>query len=176
VAGAGDAAGDGGTTGGTTTAGSGGDAGGTGGTGDSGGGYADGSGLPGCGSGDVTLSLVSDANEYAPGQRPELRLTVANVSGVDCSVDFGYESLTITVANSGDERVWSSDDCTTDPSSEPVAVPAGGSATYTVTWDRRHSTPGCDGAAPAAAPDTYLAEATLAGFPVEQVPFLLDEA
>ncbi|MDT0341713.1 hypothetical protein [Streptomyces litchfieldiae] len=141
-----------------------------------GGGGLDPAALSECVPAAVSLSLSSDANDYAPGEEPELLLTVENTSDTACRVDFGHEALTVTVADRADDQVWSSDDCPTGAGSIPAAVPANGTATHTVTWDRRHSTQDCDGGAgPEAAGGTYLAEAELAGHPVVQTPFSLDE-
>jgi hypothetical protein len=147
---------------------------GTGGT--SGGGEA--SGLPACGAGDVTLSLSSEQIEYGLDEEPELTFTVENVSGVSCAVDFGYGTLTVTVTDADAEPVWSSADCPEGAASAPTAVWAGGSATHTITWDRRYSTGDCESpdGPPAAAGASYLAEATLSGFSdVPQASFRLDD-
>jgi hypothetical protein len=154
-----------------------GDGGATGGSG-SGGVEGEGSGgeppvyeLADCGPDDVTLSLLSAADQYPLGEDPELNLTVDNVSGVSCRVDFGYGSLTVSIADAEDEEVWSSVECPAGSVSEPAAVPAGSSVTHTITWDRRHSTSDCDGpTGPEAAAGTYLAEATLSGFSEDEAP------
>ncbi|MGP3971137.1 hypothetical protein [Streptomyces sp. 6N223] len=170
---------------GTGDAGDSGDAGGgTGGSGGTasgggagGGGTDDAEGLAACAPGDVSLSLSSAENEYGLDEVPELVLTVENVSGVSCAVDFGYSALTVTITDAGAEQVWSSADCPDGAASLPTAVWADDSATYTIEWDRYHSTGDCDPArGPAAAAGTsYLAEATLSGFPdVPQAPFRLD--
>ncbi len=143
------------------------------GTGDDGNGAGPGSGagLPECTAGAVELSLRSDANAYAPGEEPEIRLTVENTGPASCRVDFGHETLTVTVANTADEQVWSSADCPAGLGSDPVAVPGGGSVEHVLTWDGQHSTADCDGTGPEAAADSYLAEAALADYPVVQTTF-----
>ncbi len=132
--------------------------------------------LPECGPDDVTLALSTDENEYALDEEPEIRLTVTSAAGASCRVDLGYGALTLTLTDAENEQVWSSADCPSGDASAPAAVPAGGSATHTLTWDRHHSTDDCaDPSGPAAAAGTYLAEAQLAGFSmVPQVPFSLD--
>jgi hypothetical protein len=162
----------GGATGGEGSTGSAGSA--TGGGGDPG----DVTGLPACGPGDVSLSLTSQENEYGLDEEPELLLTVENVSGVSCAVDFGYGALTVTITDADAEQVWSSADCPEEEPSLPVAVWAGGSATHTIAWDRRVSTGECGGEPGAAVPAgaNYLAEATLSGISdVPQAPFRLDD-
>ncbi|MEO3753346.1 hypothetical protein [Streptomyces sp. B6B3] len=177
----GDEGADGGSGGGSTggDGGTGEEDGATGGAGTAGGGGSGGesvTGLPECGQDDVTLALSTDENEYALDEKPEIRLTVTSAAGVSCRVDFGYGGLTITLTDAENEQVWSSAECPSGDASAPAAVPAGGSTTHTLTWDRRHSTDDCaDPSGPAAAAGTYLAEAQLAGFStVPQVPFSLD--
>lgn len=145
------------------------------GDGGSGDGGLDPAGVPVCEQSDVTLSLRSDANAYAPGEEPELRLTVQNSSGSACRVDFGHDALTLTLADAADERVWSSADCPQGADSAPEVIPGGRSATHPVTWDRRHSADDCDARGQAAESGTYLAEAELSGYPVVATSFRLDE-
>ncbi|MBL1068619.1 hypothetical protein [Streptomyces sp. 7-21] len=155
--------------------GSGDGAGGSGSAGGTTGDYGDPAGLPGCGPDDVELSLRSDRNDYPIGEHPLLRLTVSNVSGSDCQVDFGTRTLTLTIANAQDERVWSSTACPEDPGSIPAAVPAGGSVQHTIEWNRRHTPSGCEGQGSPAAAGTYLVEAELGDLPVAQTSFRLDQ-
>ncbi|UCM89526.1 hypothetical protein [Streptomyces marincola] len=138
-------------------------------------GRADAAALPECTEEALSISLRSDANAYAPGEVPEVRLTVENAGPADCRVDFGHEALVVTIANAADEQVWSSADCPTGEASLPVAVPAGGSESFALVWDRRHSTADCDGDGREAAADSYLAEAALADYPVVQTTFRFDE-
>lgn len=131
--------------------------------------------LPSCVSEDVALSLRGTENEYPMGQEPELLLTAQNSSAGSCKLDLGSTALTVTVSDSADDLVWTSTTCPADAGSVFLAVPAGGAATHTVHWDRRHDTGDCDGrAGRLAAAGTYLAEAELAGFLVVQTTFRLD--
>lgn len=136
-------------------------------------------GLADCAPGAVTLSLRSTVNEYPPGEKPTLRLTAENTSGTACRLDMGHRELGVTVSDSADELVWDSATCPAGRASVPVAVAAGGTVTHAVEWNRRHSPADradCGGApGETAAPGTYLAEATLSGFPVAQTSFRLDQ-
>ncbi|KAB8163874.1 hypothetical protein FH609_019735 [Streptomyces sp. 3MP-14] len=146
-----------------------------GGNGESGGNGGGGGGVPDCDPSEVTLSLRSDANDYAPGQRPELRLTARNAGAASCQLDFGHQALMLTLADDEDNEVWSSADCPTVAAALPTVVSAGGTADHTVTWDLRHSVADCEqDQGPAASPGTYLAEAQLAGYPVAQTSFRLE--
>jgi hypothetical protein len=155
--------------GGTDTGGDTGDAGGTGG--------GDVAGLPDCAPGEqLRVSLRSEENSYSPDGEPVLRLTVTNDSASACKADFGHGALTVELST-GDERVWTSAHCPSGRASVLTAVPAGGGAGHAVEWDRRYSSGGdCDGPdQPSAPTGTYLAEARLAGFPLEQTTFRLEE-
>ncbi|MFX4294637.1 hypothetical protein [Streptomyces bohaiensis] len=124
----------------------------------------------------VTASLRSDANAYAPGEKPSIRLTVRNESGSPCRVDVGHEALTLRLATD-DENVWTSAHCPTGAGALQREVPAGGSANHVVEWDGRYSSrDACEGPAQPTAPTgTYLAEADLTGFDIIRTTFRMDE-
>ncbi|MCH0557828.1 hypothetical protein [Streptomyces sp. MUM 16J] len=133
------------------------------------------SALPDCTSGAVSLSLRSLHNTYSPDQTPAFDVTAKNTSSADCKVDLGPRNavLTITPAD-GDNAYWSSADCPKDARSLVFRVPAGGSITYTVKWDRKPSVPQCGtpsgGSAKAG---TYLLEGKAPGFRKMQASFVL---
>ncbi|KWT58869.1 hypothetical protein ADL21_27135 [Streptomyces albus subsp. albus] len=135
-----------------------------------------GSALPNCAQDDTKLKLRSLKNTYEPGEKPKFEVTVENTADSACKVDLGrgYAALTIT-ETSEDERVWSSGDCPPGSgSSAPVQVPAGGSVTRTVEWDRKPSTSEC--ATPQAepvGPGTYLVEAKVGGLAAVRTSFVL---
>ncbi|MFD5269068.1 hypothetical protein [Streptomyces sp. NPDC058335] len=179
--GSGDGAGSGGEdTGGAGSAGSGGSAAGTGaGTGGSGSGTTlpAGTTLPNCTASVVTLSLRSVRNTYSPDQTPTFRLTAQNSSGNDCKVDLGPRNAVLTITQAGvAQDYWSSADCPKGSASLLYRVPAGGSFTYTITWDRKPSAPEC-ATPPAgiAGAGTYLVEAKAPGFTKAQTSFVLDQ-
>lgn len=186
--GSGDGSGAGDTTGGTgSSGGSGGGAGGN-----SGGGGSDGAGsgtdggasgeqvpagsnLPNCTSEAVKLTVRSDRNKYEAGEKPTFELIARNSSGSDCKVDLGPEKAVVTITQAdGEDEIWSSDDCPQSAGSLTFRVPAEGSATYTVAWDRKYSAPNCatpsGGSAPAG---TYLVEAKAPGLAKAQTSFVL---
>ncbi|MEV4973446.1 hypothetical protein [Streptomyces scopuliridis] len=117
-----------------------------------------GSGLPNCPPSALTLRLTTTKVAYAPGEKPAFRLSATNTSGTTCKADFGPKAMVLTITNADDDEVWSSKDC---PKTGGVLyeVPAGGTITRTIEWDRRQSAPQC-ATPPAAAvgPGTYLVE------------------
>ncbi|WP_175408984.1 hypothetical protein [Streptomyces sp. TRM64462] len=182
AAGGGDQSGGAGGTGGGTGADGGGANGGTGGTGGSASGGSGGSGsgpgsasgsaeqvpansaLPNCAPGALQFTLSSSKVSYAPGEKPRFRLTARNTSATTCKTDLGPATAVLTISDDSDEEIWSSEDCPKSSGSVYVAVPAGGTATYTAEWDRRHSTTRCGTPSTrVAGPGTYLAEATVPG-------------
>jgi hypothetical protein len=133
--------------------------------------------LPDCAPGEQTkVSLSSEENAYSPEEEPTLTLTVENTSGSACKADFGHGALTVELSM-GDDRVWTSEHCPAGRASLLKAVPAGGTASHVIEWDRRYSSSeDCDGPdQPTAPTGTYFAEARLDGFPLEMTTFRLDE-
>ncbi|NJQ07513.1 hypothetical protein [Streptomyces lonarensis] len=124
----------------------------------------------------VTASLRSDANAYAPGEKPKIRLTVRNESGSPCRVDVGHEALTVRLTTD-DDNVWTSAHCPTGAGALLREVPAGDGVNHVVEWDGRYSSSdACEGPAQSTAPTgTYLAEASLDGFDVIRTTFRMDE-
>jgi hypothetical protein len=177
--------GDGDGSGSGTGAGSGGSAGGTEAGGAAGGGAGGGgisgeqvpasSTLPNCTASAVKLTVSSVHNTYAPEQTPTLRLTARNTSAGDCKVDLGPRNAVLTITQTGeDDDFWASDDCPKGAGSVLFRVPAEGSATYTVKWDREPSAPHCaTPKAGKASAGTYLVEAKAAGFEEAQTSFVL---
>ncbi|WP_156206733.1 hypothetical protein [Streptomyces lycii] len=184
--GGGNPGGSGGVDGGTDAGGGGegGSSGGSGGSGGGGGGSGGGgewngipvgTSLPRCGPGSVELKLHSVENTYAPGEKPEIELTAENSSGQDCKVDFGAPSAVLTITSAeGDDPVWASDDCLRDSAGILLRVPAGGTARYTLEWDREPSAPEC--ATPSdrsVKAGTYLVEAEADGLKTAKTSFVL---
>ncbi|MCK1798274.1 hypothetical protein MTQ01_20040 [Streptomyces sp. XM4193] len=145
---------------------------GSGGSGGSGGG-GDVDGLDACRSGQAKVSLVAARNEYAPGERPKLRLTVENTSGTPCKVDVNGDRAVFTIVDSDDSTIWSSEHCAADGSDE-LRVAAREKTTHTLTWKRDRSAASCatpSGGAPKAG--TYLVEVEIPGLGTAQTSFVL---
>ncbi|MDX3235593.1 hypothetical protein PV392_07830 [Streptomyces sp. ME03-5709C] len=132
-----------------------------------------GSSLPDCGPG-VSLSVRSADNAYEPGERPRFTLTATNTSSTACKLDFGPESAVLSITDVDDRHVWASDDCPTSRAPYLLQVPAGGSTSYDVEWDRRTSSPKCATPKGRTAPyGTYLLEVKLPGRSAKQTSFVL---
>ncbi|MBL0802720.1 hypothetical protein ABZ203_20335 [Streptomyces albidoflavus] len=118
-----------------------------------------GSTLPNCPAGAVEMSLRPTKNTYEPDQKPKLVLKAENTSKADCKVDLGPKTAVLTITETGEDKpLWSSAHCPAT-GSLLLKLPAQGSVTHTVTWDRRASADKCaTPPAGAAGPGTYLAE------------------
>jgi hypothetical protein len=74
---------------------------------------------------------------------------------VPCTRDVGQAAREIRVT-SGNDRIWSSDDCS--PGGAPMVVtlrPGAAPTTFSVTWSRKRSAAGCPAETKEAAPGTY---------------------
>ncbi|MEO3978937.1 hypothetical protein [Streptomyces sp. CAU 1734] len=151
--------------------------GGTGGGGSPGERVPAGSPLPNCRASELTLALNTPKVPYEPGEKPSFRLVVTNSSDTACKADLGPRAavLTITSADDGGDKVWSSKDCPRTRGALLLKVPARGSVTHVVEWDRVRSAPQC-ATPPAGAvrAGTYLAEARIAGEAPAQVSIRLE--
>ncbi|MCK8677824.1 hypothetical protein [Streptomyces lichenis] len=130
--------------------------------------------LPGCPAGALRVTLATEKVRYAPDEKPTFRLVARNTSATTCKTDLGPKNAVLTIS-AEDDDVWSSDHCPRGAATLMVRVPAGGSVTHVVEWDRRGSTPKCaeEGPGSAAKPGTYLVEAAVPGVKVLPASFAL---
>ncbi|MER7112379.1 hypothetical protein [Streptomyces sp. NPDC000229] len=130
--------------------------------------------LPNCAPGSLQLTLRSVAVSYAPGEKPRFQLVARNTSATTCKADLGPKTAVLTIKNNEADQVWSSKDCPRGSGTLLLRVPAGGSVTHTVEWDRRASAPRCaTPPATTAGPGTYLVEAAVPGVKVMPASFTL---
>ncbi|PPI04348.1 hypothetical protein [Rathayibacter sp. AY1B8] len=101
---------------------------------------------PACSADSVAVTAVTDATSYAPGEDPQLSLSLANISSTDCVIDAGTSKQVFTIT-SGSEQIWTSTDCQTGAADLPVLLQAGRSVMGSaLTWDRtRSSADTCSG-------------------------------
>ncbi|MGA4857243.1 hypothetical protein ACPCAB_11340 [Streptomyces koyangensis] len=132
-----------------------------------------GSTLANCPADAVEMSLRPTKNTYEPGQKPKLVLKAENTSKADCKVDLGPKTAVLTITETGEDKpLWSSAHCPAT-GSLLLKLPAQGSVTHTVTWDRRASADKCaTPPAGAAGPGTYLAEVKAPGA-TDKISFVL---
>ena len=87
----------------------------------------------------VTVEAATDAETYEPGVTPNLSFVLKSTMTVPCTVPAGSDVQEYRVT-SGEELIWSSKDCQTEPAAATVllmpGVPKEGPA---VPWDRTRS-------------------------------------
>jgi hypothetical protein len=96
-----------------------------------------------CRAADLVLSAKADKSAYPPGGHPVLTIGIANKGRTPCTRDVGQAAREIRVM-SGNDRVWSSDDCSPGGGAVVVTLQPGAAPTsFSVTWSRKRSAPGC---------------------------------
>lgn len=103
-----------------------------------------------CAASQIALTAETDALRYNPGEIPQLWLTVENVGGIECQINVSAVNQEYVIT-SGDDRIWSSKDCQTDPAVPNMITlqPGESRSTTSITWDRtRSSETTCDEARP----------------------------
>jgi hypothetical protein len=93
----------------------------------------------------LRVSTKTDAADYPLGTSPRFTVTVTNRSAGPCRRDLGPGAVELLVY-SGNDRIWSSDDCAAAQGSEVLTLKAGASLEKTVTWSGKRSAKGCPSA------------------------------
>lgn len=93
----------------------------------------------------VTVEGTTDATSYGAGVNPVLSFTLKSLMTTPCTIAAGSDVQEYKVT-SGDELIWTSKDCQTDPvAATTTLMPGVPKAGPPVTWDRtRSSTDTCD--------------------------------
>jgi hypothetical protein len=125
-----------------------------------------------CTASDLRVTATTDAKTYSGADRPVLVLTVRNIGRVACTRDLGQAARELRVL-SGNDRVWSSDDCAPGGASEATLLDPDEAKTFTVAWARRRSAKGCPANRPEAGPGTYRVVGRLGDIVVTGTTFTL---
>lgn len=107
-----------------------------------------------CPDGALEVTATSDAESYPLGATAALALTVKNTGAIPCSRALGQGAVELIVT-SGDDRVWSSDDCAPGGDAGEVVLEPGAEQSARATWSTVRSAPGCPPEQPQAQPGTY---------------------
>lgn len=108
----------------------------------------------------LRLTTSTDARSYPAGVTPKITVTVTNTSGTTCRRDLGGKALEVLVY-SGEDRIWSNDDCSPDTASAVQTLRAGATLETSVTWPRTRSARGCPSDRPQAREGTYVVRVRL---------------
>jgi hypothetical protein len=110
-----------------------------------------------CGLDALDVNVRSDKRVYKRGEKPKLFISVKNISDLPCSVDLGSDALSFVVT-SGEDRVWSSDDCQGKGSKDVRVLKPGQALEARAVWSGARSAPGCPKGQPEARPGTYVVD------------------
>lgn len=95
-----------------------------------------------CGDDALKVSATSSSREVAAGAAIKVGMLIENVSDSACSFDAGSANLSLKVT-SGNDQIWSSDDCQGAGENAPTVVQPGGQLTSEVAWNGVRSAEGC---------------------------------
>lgn len=102
----------------------------------------------------VELTATTDEDTYPVGAKPKITLTIVNTGATACRRDVGGKAVELKVV-SGNDRVWSSDDCSPGQLSDVQVLQPGVARTVVKTWPGVRSAPGCGGSKAQAKNGTY---------------------
>ena len=107
------------------------------------------------------------------GGKPTFDLVVANVSSVPCERVLDKDLQEVVLLDGDGNRVWGSNDCFPESSSDTRTLQPGESAVFPVLWSGLSSAPGC--AAPRVTPEPgdYVLRGRLDTKPSDDAPFTL---
>jgi hypothetical protein len=90
----------------------------------------------------LQISTESDAEAYPSGGSPKFTLTVRNIGSVACTRALGPDAVELRVF-SGEDRIWSSDDCNTAKGEGVMTLKPGEAQALTVRWPGKRTKPDC---------------------------------
>lgn len=111
-----------------------------------------------CGDDVLEVRATAAAEDVAPGARTALTLSVRNTGPVPCVRALGQGAVELLVT-SGEDRVWSSDDCAPGGVTEQVVLAPGEAREARATWPGTRSAPGCPPDQPVSPAGTYRVSA-----------------
>ena len=96
-----------------------------------------------CDLSDLVITAGSNKPNFAPGEQPQLYMTVENPTAADCEVDLDDEVLRFEVYNlATNARVWADVDCNPAVETGTRVFPAGEQRYFQAIWSRTTSAPG----------------------------------
>ncbi|MDT7540076.1 MAG: hypothetical protein QOI82_3661, partial [Actinomycetota bacterium] len=105
----------------------------------------------------LQVTAESDAEAYPSGGAPRFTLTVRNIGSVSCRRALGPDAVELRVF-SGEDRIWSSDDCNEAKGQGVLTLTPGEAQALTVRWPGKRTKPHCD-VGDVAQPGTYRVSA-----------------
>jgi hypothetical protein len=121
----------------------------------------------------LRLDPVPAEQTYPVDAEVRLELRVTNTGPTPCSRDLGQAAVELLVV-SGDDRIWSSDDCAPGGTADVVVLDPGTPEVSRVTWPGTRSLPGCGGDEARALPGTYRVAGRVGDLRAEGGSFTLE--
>lgn len=107
-----------------------------------------------CSAESLKVLATSSARSAAPGSAIKVGMTIENAGEENCVVDAGSGNLELVIT-SGNDQVWSSDDCQGPAENRPTEVEPGAKLSSEVNWNAVRSSEGCPTDVSALKPGTY---------------------
>lgn len=130
-------------------------------------------GVPSCAETGLAVSVTADSESYAATAVPRLTVSLRNEGTTACTVDVGSPDAVEVVVTSGDDRVWSSDDCQPDAEARVVTLQPSAEEVQSISWQRGRSAEGCPTGLPEVRAGTYQVTARAGDITSEPVAFTL---
>jgi hypothetical protein len=121
----------------------------------------------------IAVEVRPDPPSAPAGSKPTFDLVVTNVSAVACvrALDKGLQE--VVLLDAAGNRVWGSNDCYPEASSDTRTLQPGEAAVFPVLWSGLSSAPGCTAARSTPGPGSYLLRGRLDTKPSADAPFTL---
>ncbi|SCX39276.1 Protein of unknown function [Klenkia marina] len=121
----------------------------------------------------VSVDVAPAGGQAAVGDKPTFTLVVTNVSGVPCTRTTDAGLREIVLLDAAGARVWGSNDCFPEVSSESRTLAPGEAASFPLQWGGRTSEPTCTAPRTAPPAGSYALQGRLGTKTGPATPFTL---
>jgi hypothetical protein len=122
----------------------------------------------------IKVFAETGAPGYRVGQRPLLRLVIANTGQVACTREVSRSLRELVVSSAdGKQRLWSSNDCYGPPGTDSRLLQPGERLSFTLNWFGRTSSEGCPSRRRTLPAGSYLVTGRLGTLTSAPVPLTL---
>jgi hypothetical protein len=128
---------------------------------------------PPCPDASFGVYVETGAPEYRVGEKPLLRLVLANNGAAACARDISRSLRELVIMGADGARLWSSNDCYSRSGGDTRLLEPGQRLAFTVTWAGRTSAPGCPVRRGTVQAGTYQVVGRVGGLVGQPVPLIL---
>jgi hypothetical protein len=115
-----------------------------------------------CTSDQLAVVASTDADSYAAGTLPQLKVAIRNTSFQPCRLTESPSTRTWTIV-SGTDQVWSTEGCASSHTATVTTLKPGKSVRHSTAWNRHRSDKQCNVSDATADPGTYQLTVTVDG-------------